>query len=336
MEPSKPPRLDLQAVIQGFVDDLRAVARPPADRDGEPAQGPAQLKAVAEQVRGERERAAEQADDRYQARTEALRALVVERQRRLNAYARRQRSRVPPLPGRFVAAGRVTDQTTGQGLPHVRIRATDLDRRVDDVLGEARTDALGYFRFEYDATDFAERDENPETYIEVLDEQGEVVFTSTKSFIQKAGQSVFIPAAVDAERLPTSRRLAEKVTATVAARDDVFARRRRVLDQRPTFEGGTHRPGTAGVPSVHATPVDLAGTLRRTPARGRGAEAVRLADVEGLGPTFRKRLAEKDVTDVRAVAHMEPVRLARLLDTSEGRAANIVAAAQRLAGAPGG
>jgi predicted flap endonuclease-1-like 5' DNA nuclease len=103
-------------------------------------------------------------------------------------------------------------------------------------VGEARTDALGYYRIEYTAAAIDERDQNPETFIEVLDDEGEVLFTSTKSFIQKAGQSAFIPAAVDGGKLPTSQRLANKVAGSVARRQRDLARRGRILKHQSRVE----------------------------------------------------------------------------------------------------
>ena len=229
------PLFDLQTLVQGYVDDLRAAAESPGDAPAQSA-GNERLRESARLVEAGRDQAMADLNATYRARTSAMEAVVAERERRLEAYAMRQRQAVPADPNRFIVAGRVTDQVTGHGLPHVRVRATDLDRRHDDVVGEARTDALGYYRIEYTAAVIDERDQNPETYIEVLDNEGKVLFTSTKSFIQKAGQSAFIPAAVDGWKLPTSQRMAEKVARSVARRRQDLARRGRVLTSQPRVE----------------------------------------------------------------------------------------------------
>ena len=150
------PLFDLQALVQGYVDDLRAAAESPGDAPAQSA-GNERLRESAGLVEAGRDQAMANLNATYRARTSAMEAVVAERARRLDAYAKRQRHAVSADPKRFIVAGRVTDQTTGHGLPHVRVRATDMDRRHDDVVGEARTDALGYYRIEYTAAVIDER-----------------------------------------------------------------------------------------------------------------------------------------------------------------------------------
>lgn len=315
--PDERPTLDLGALVQDFVEDLRVTARPAPDRGDEPAdRGRERLRRAAEEVRDGQAAAAAEVNARYRERATALRDVLVQRQQRLEAYAGRQRGTVPTDPELFVVAGRVTDEATGSGLPRVRVRAIDLDRRRDDLLGEVRTDALGYYRLEYRAADFRERDENPETYIQVLDEEGEVLFTSTRSFVQKAGKSAFIPAAVDGARVPASRRMAGKVDDAVAARRRDFQRRRRVLE--PETDVGLDATLTASR--------EASGSLRSTVVVAGGRS---LTDVRGIGPTYRERLEREGVRSAEEVARMEPGRLAGILGVGEGRAAGIIEEARK-------
>ena len=338
METNDQPTFDLQGLVQGYVDDLRAVAQSPREEPA-PSAGNEKLRASAGHVQAERDDAAIELNAQYRARTSAMEAVVAERQRRLEAYAKRQRQAVPADPNRFIVAGRVTDQATGYGLPHVRVRATDLDRRYDDIVGEARTDALGYYRIEYTAAAIDERDQNPETFIEVLDDEGEVLFTSTKSFIQKAGQSAFIAAAVDGDKLPTSQRMAGKVAGSVARRQQDLARRGRVLKYQPRAEVArddiARRPAPQAKRAVPLAPKKERAKKekeRAEKAAARTAERVApsppLTAVKGIGAVYEERLHDAEVTDVDTVAAMEPSQLASILDVGTGRAERIIAAAQ--------
>jgi hypothetical protein len=217
------------------------------------------------------------------------------------------------------------------------VRATDLDRREDDVLGYVRTDALGYYRLEYAAADFAEADQNPETFIEVLDDANSVIFTSSKSFIQKAGQSAFIPAVVDGEKLPDNRRMASKVSQGVEERTEDFARRQRVLDHRAdvVLPAAPRRGPVGRLPSRGSTGVVATGAAGATPDRGSvivSPPAVigrtHLGTVKGIGPAFRERLEKEGVTETAVVARMKPARLAEILNIGESRAKTIIADAK--------
>lgn len=338
MATNEPPTVDLNGIIAGFVQDLRILGRPRSERgDEKPTQGTTQLRTVTEQVRGSGAKATLDVNAVYRERTEAMHTVVAERQRRLEAYATRQRQAVPTAPDRFIVAGRVTDRATGAGLPHVRVRATDLDRREDDVLGYVRTDALGYYRLEYTAADFAEADQNPETFIEVLDDANAVIFTSSKSFIQKAGQSAFIPAVVDGEKLPDNLRMASKVTQGVDERKDHFAQRQRVLDHRAdvVLPAAPVRGPVVTLPSRGGAGGIATGTGGAAPAREPVVVAqpavvgrADLGTVKGIGPAFRERLEKEGVTETAAVARMKPARLAEILNVGESRAKTIIADAK--------
>lgn len=357
MEPDNQPAFDLGALLQGYLNDLRTLARPAAERgDERPVQGREQLRQAAEHLRGEQARTAEQVNERYRQRTEAMQALAEERLQRLEAYARRQRQHVPAVPDAFVVAGRVTDQATGHGLPRVRVRTTDAGRRRDDRLGETRTDALGYFRLAYGASDLEERDQQPETRIEVLDDEGQVLFTSPQSFARKAGESVFVAAPVEGERVPTSRRLGEKVTQAVEDRRQDLSRRRRVLAHRPEVTLGATLRGTVEMPAPRpAPPLDLPVLVQQAGGAGAPAPKARtrktetgkpagrtrpkkadtappLTDVQGIGRVYRERLEQAGLSDARALASMKPARVAEILKVGEGRAESIVAAAKRAVG----
>lgn len=318
------PTIDLTALVQGFVADLRVLGRPAPDRgDERPTQGMEQLRTIAEHVRGEQGMAAVEVNAEYRARTDAMQTVLADRQQRLEAYAERQRQVVPSAPDRFIVAGRVTDQETGVGLPHVRVRATDLDRREHDVLGYVRTDALGYFRLEYGAEDIDEADQIPETFIEVLDDEGAVLFTSTKSFVQKTGQAAFIPAAIEGDRLATNLRMAEKVSAAVDHRHQELAQRQRVLSHRAevVVDVGREIPGRVALPAREdATTPPAAGAPQRP-----------VTDVKGVGPAFRERLDRQGVTDVAGLARMKPAQVAKILNVSENRAKAIVTDARSAA-----
>lgn len=337
MKANPQPTIDLGALVQGFVEDLRIVAQ--ADRtDEQPTKGLGQLRQVAEKVRGDQAQAIAQINDLYRQRTEAMQATLAQRQRRLEAYAGRKRQHIPTIPDKFIVAGQVTDQASGNGLPYVRIRAFDLDRRYDDLLGETRTDALGYYRLEYDLADFDELDEKPETYIEVLDDNEEVLFTSTKSFVQKAGQSLFIASVVDGERVPASRRLSKKVAHTVERRQQDLARRHRTLEYRPDvaseIPGGGPVKSSAPSRTKKKSAADAPkGKKGRAKSRTgpKNAAASELAKIKGVGPAYRGRLEEAGIVTASAVAKSKPKKLAEVLGVSESRARKIAADAKKVA-----
>ncbi len=213
--------------------------------------GATELAAVTTRLAEAQREGVEAIEARYTGRREAMKTVLAERQKRLQAYAQRQRPTVPAEEGKFVVAGRVIDEVTGVGLPNVKVNAFDLDRKYDDRLGSARTDALGYYRIEYTSADFEDfGDETPETYIEVLDEGGTPIFTSTKSFVQKAGRAEFIAAPIDGNKTPASRALGEKVAKSVNRRTETFEKRKRILAVSPGTELGRLTPVAAEEPAA--------------------------------------------------------------------------------------
>jgi hypothetical protein len=300
-------------VVEAFVEDLRAAAAAsPEPAPQKATRARALLRAAAEHLLSEGVRARGEVNAEYRARTHAMEAVLAERQHRLEAYAERQRQVVPPAADRFIVAGRVTDRATGRGLPHVRVRATDLDRREHDLLGYVRTDALGYFRLEYGAGDIAESDHVPETFIEVLDDEGNVVHTSARSFVEKSGGAAFIPAEVDGAALPQNVRMAQKVAATVDRRHRDFEVRRRVLERSPELAvdlGGRAVTGGKGGEGdqVVEGPVE-------------GAPEVTLTEVKGIGAAFSDRLTESGLTTVARLARARVEKVAEILNVSEERA----------------
>lgn len=166
-------------------------------------------------------------------RSHNIKEAHVKRSNRIEAYAVRKRSVVPALKGKFVVAGRVMDRETGVGIPNVRVKAFDLDRRYDDILGDTRTDVLGYYRIEYGEKDFKDLfDKKPEVYIEVQDEDGKSLFTSTKSFVHKSGKVESIDARVDGSTLPSGLAQGLSLRQAIDKRLQRYAYRTQLLEGR--------------------------------------------------------------------------------------------------------
>lgn len=291
MPPNTP--IDLAALAGGLLQDLRTLASAPGE--GSPGEAPVLegvqgVRALAGEIREDRDGAAAVTREVYAARAEAVAGLLEERQRRLTAYAVRERALVPPVEGRFVVAGRITDAATGVGLPDVRVEAWDLDRRQDDFLGETRTDALGYYRVEFGPDQVNDPDGIPETYIIVFDEQGEQLFHSTRSFIDKSGPAANISAAVDGRRVADSLDRGTKVALSVNRQVETLEVRRQVA------------PPVVALPvaSVERAVLDARNVPSATPVR---EEAPRT--VEEVTRTLRA-LAEVDRSRVETVAAPTP------------------------------
>jgi hypothetical protein len=58
-------------------------------------------------------------------------------------------------------------------------------------------------------------DEAPETFVRVLDEEGEALFTSDQSFRHQAGEVEVIDAAIEGSRVPDSRSLKKELSAAL-------------------------------------------------------------------------------------------------------------------------
>ncbi len=228
---------DLAQVLVADLADLQKVGPVKSLEDLERVTWPKAtatlLQNISAQLRAEQEKAEQQRLERLKERAEALERAVAQRQQRLEGIAEIRGNEVRrAAEGRFVAAGRIVDRDIGAGLPNVRVRAFDLDRKYDDLLRITRTDELGYYRIEYSETDFDELDKKPEMYIEVLDEEDRVLYTSSKSFIHKAGEVEVINVQLDGTMLPTSRALGEAVTLARERRIEGYKRRRQVLSAR--------------------------------------------------------------------------------------------------------
>lgn len=143
-------------------------------------------------------------------RTE-LDKVLKERAKRLKAAANPKAPTVRTKKGGFVVTGRIVDEQEGLGLPNVVVKAFDMDRKYDDLLGETRTDANGYYTIEYSAKTFKDVfDEQPETYIEVLNSDGENIYTSARSFVHKAGEKETINASVPTAGMESNIALARQ------------------------------------------------------------------------------------------------------------------------------
>jgi hypothetical protein len=210
------------------LEDLAAIAPPRETIDA--------IRAVGGQLRAVQATILEGHGLRLRDREHALEQVLNERQRRLQAYDERVREEtLTGVEGKFVVAGRIVDES-GTGLPDVRVSAFDLDRKYDDLLGETRTNMMGYYRLEYDESDFEDLpDETPETYIEVLDEEGEQLYTSAKSFFYKADEVEVIDASVDASTLPRIQALGEIVSRAIEDQIANLEDRKQVLDSRTSL-----------------------------------------------------------------------------------------------------
>jgi hypothetical protein len=255
--------IDLTALTAGLLRDLRALPTREAG-DETPLEGTAAVRALAGEVRETRGEAAASTREVYDARNTEAKALLEERQQRLTAYAVRDRVVVPPVEGRFVVAGRLTDAATGVGLPDVRVQAWDLDRRQDDLLGETRTDALGYYRVEYGREAFNDPDGIPETYIVALDDAGEILHRSPRSFIEKAGEATNISASVDGSRVADSLVRGTKVNQSVVRQVNTLEVRRVVTP--PPVSVVPLRTGVIGTLDVRGGGVVAADVAAPQPA----------------------------------------------------------------------
>ncbi|MEF8787713.1 MAG: hypothetical protein V5A84_01460 [Planctomycetota bacterium] len=166
-----------------------------------------------------------------------------ERARLLRRAAQVRRQRVEMAPearkaeleraeeDKFVLTGRIMDEETGRGLPDVRLRVFDMDRKYDDLVAETTTDELGYYRVVYDQDDFKDIDEKPEMFIEALDEEDEVFYTSPRGFRHKSGRLEVLNAAIGADRVPSSRERSKKISDLMTDRKkELRARSRNLRD----------------------------------------------------------------------------------------------------------
>jgi len=206
-------------------EDLAAIIVPGAISDA--------IRVVDDQIRTERMRVLEEHQRQLRGDQNALDQALNERQRRLQTLSEHIREKtLARAEGKFVVAGRIVDES-GAGLTDVRVRAFDLERKYDDLLRETRTGMMGYYRLEYDESDFKDlADKKPEMYIEVLDKQGQQVHTSTKSFIHKTGEVGVIDVTLNASEVPRSQALSEMITRLIDNQVRSLEHRKQALDSR--------------------------------------------------------------------------------------------------------
>jgi len=170
---------------------------------------------------------------KVQATAQHLDQSIENRVRRIEAYALRKRAAIPPATGKFIVAGRVTDRDTGVPLPNVLVKAYDLDPKTDELLGQTRTDALGYYRIEYTEKDLKDdRDKKPEVYIDVLNDAGQSIYTSPKCLSVKSGAVEFIEAAVNGSAFPLSLQQGTALTEALKGQLQKYDQRRQLLTTR--------------------------------------------------------------------------------------------------------
>ena len=85
-------------------------------------------------------------------------------------------------------SGTVTDEE-GQPLPGLMVSAFDKDRKYDDKLGGALTNAKGQFKITYIKQDFMEGPEpGADLYLTVIDEAGQLLYSSRREIRYNAGK----------------------------------------------------------------------------------------------------------------------------------------------------
>ena len=221
------PQVTFTAGVKTIIREIAAA--PPWQekrRSGKwPIPDVAPIKRLSDAVAEQHSKAQTQIDGQYAGRRKAVDQVVQKRRQRLEAYTKRTRKTIPKEEDRYIIAGRVVDKASRVGLSNIKVSAFDLDRKYDDRLGSTRTDALGYFRIDYSADDFKDLgDKTPETYIEVIGEDGQVVYTSKKSFIQKAGKSEYLEVKLKGEDVPRSLAQGRKIDASIQLRLKAFDR----------------------------------------------------------------------------------------------------------------
>ncbi len=171
------------------------------------------------------------------ARTEKIAGPVRERRARVEKSDKQRREEITaPVKGKYVVAGRFLEVNTGKPLPDLRVQAMERDPRNDDMLGEVRTDRYGFYRLEYTDEDFhGPLDEKPETFVRVVDEAGNTVYTSDQSFRHKAGVVEVIDGAIDGDKVPESAEMGEQFSASQAEEADKLERQVSYLENRATF-----------------------------------------------------------------------------------------------------
>lgn len=87
--------------------------------------------------------------------------------------------------------GTITEQESGKPLAGLRVRAYDKDLVFDDDLGEATTDAAGYFEISYMENQFRDLEEKePDIYLRVYDAGGSRLLYSSEKAVRRNAQLV--------------------------------------------------------------------------------------------------------------------------------------------------
>lgn len=91
----------------------------------------------------------------------------------------------------WVVSGQVLNQN-GSPLAGLRIRVFDRDRKLDELLGETKTDELGDFAITYRDRDFAQTGSSiPDLFLMVQDTQGKLLYTSKNSIRYQSNHREF-------------------------------------------------------------------------------------------------------------------------------------------------
>ncbi len=322
----------------------------------------ASLTQTPDQLQALRKQAASQRVAQLEARTRAAaRPLEASRERLEKGPEQRAEELAAPVEGGFVVYGRVVDAESGGALAGVRVEVLDRDPLHDDLLGEVRTDALGFYRLEYRRRDFRDLFERrPETYIRVVDEAGETLFTSDRSFRHKAGKVAAIHAAVDGSRVPEALERGKLHGSRATAALGGVERQLKALDGRLTVLTGRFgttgapapepvRPAPAKKPAAKAKPAKAKAAKKpaakakpakkpaakakaaKKPASPPAAEpAPPVTAVRGVGSKLASRLARAGVADAAELADTARSRLTEILKVAAGRVEKIRLEARRL------
>lgn len=91
----------------------------------------------------------------------------------------------------FVVQGSILYAESDEPAAGLTVVAMDADFKVDDTLGEAVTDKEGNYRIVYDASKFKDRrEEAPDVYLKILDEDQQVLVTSREYVKHNVGHLV--------------------------------------------------------------------------------------------------------------------------------------------------
>ncbi|MEL7043814.1 MAG: hypothetical protein AAGL66_02180 [Pseudomonadota bacterium] len=281
--------LDLKNLVDGVVRVLGDhVAAPPwrlkRETGAWPVKRSGELEMLYQRLGDERAASEAKVDGTYSERRKDIGKIVDERGRRIDAYTGRTRQVIAADDNKFIVAGRITDQETGVGLPNVRVKAFDLDRQQNDKLGNARTDSLGYFRIEYTEADFMDAGEEsqPETFIEVLGDDDEIIHTSRQSFVQKAGDVEFVKVELDGAAMEKNFNAGLRIDSSIKKRVDGLRLRKRLLTV-----------GTTGV--VGKLPVRKSTTAGST--RKKAPASQKKSSAEGAAANTKAKLTRGSSAD---------------------------------------